>query len=231
MAIKWNCTEPNSDVTVTISMEPVAFVFIIVFGVLLAVQFTCLLIHQSFSFLQIVSSVKLSCKKHTDVETMTPEERQVNSQNIIELARKMQVPLPGNSGSPDSNLEQPASVSDTDTHSVPRGKGTSLPPTSASLASSPTRRTNRTSTESGAFPGNNSTLGRAFAASYMAIANDHRVRRSGRFASTIRNLQQVDVFSEAGVEQVGRRYNVQSVDQAVQRRRLSVMFEPLPDYD
>src|SRR5258706_593366 len=60
MGIKWNCTDPVSGVVSMITFEPISFVFIIIFGALLLIQFACLIMHQSFSFLQIVSSVKLS---------------------------------------------------------------------------------------------------------------------------------------------------------------------------
>lgn len=220
LAISWNCTQPNSDDIVTITMEPLALVFIIVFGVLLAVQFTCLILHQSFSFLQIVSSVKLSCKKHTDIRTMTTDEKRVDTLNAIELARRMQVLLPEDIGCNELTHQTQAPP-------LPEGSETS------STVASPTQPQHSNVTASSALlsPGNNSTLSRAFAASYMAIAADQTAPCAGRFAPTIRNLQQANVFSKAGVNQVREQYNIRPTQQALQKRRLSVMFEPIPDYD
>ena len=53
MAVKWNCTVGGEVYEST--MDPIGFLFVIVFGFIMVIQLCGMLLHRVFTFLQIVS--------------------------------------------------------------------------------------------------------------------------------------------------------------------------------
>ncbi|ELT92724.1 hypothetical protein CAPTEDRAFT_22207, partial [Capitella teleta] len=55
LAIKWNCTDPILKKSVEVELDPVALLFICVFGIIVAIQFICMFGHRLMTWLQIMA--------------------------------------------------------------------------------------------------------------------------------------------------------------------------------
>ena len=110
--VTWNCTQPYSGNVVMVTIQPINLLFVIIFGLLLFIQFLGSLAHQTFNLLQVVASTSLFRRKSPpgDGATATPvapaeaaddesddEDLSSDEEDVLELATEMQridIPIP-----------------------------------------------------------------------------------------------------------------------------------------
>ena len=66
LIVHWNCTLGGANETMTVDF--ISFTFMVVFGILLVIQFLCMFVHRLFSFVQIMASTEIIEEKHPTKE-------------------------------------------------------------------------------------------------------------------------------------------------------------------
>ncbi|ELT92107.1 hypothetical protein CAPTEDRAFT_22210, partial [Capitella teleta] len=59
LGIRWNCTDPITHDIKEVELDPVAIMFILVFGIIVGIQFFCMFGHRLMTWLQIVSNTTI----------------------------------------------------------------------------------------------------------------------------------------------------------------------------
>ena len=86
MAIKWNCTV--GDQQYESAMDPIGFLFIIVFGFVMVIQLSGMLLHRIFTFLQIVS-VTVVCGS---TAAQRQRERMISPADAVQYMKELIMP-------------------------------------------------------------------------------------------------------------------------------------------
>ncbi len=242
-ALQWQCTDPVSGIATVVTFQPIAILFIVVFGGLQLLQFVCSLVHQCFNFLQIMSSVELlnGCKRyfHKLTQTSTDEPRNTSSnvnvdvQDAVNFARQMQK-LSRLFAKPSANRQLDLDTAATGDDNV---EGISYSCLNSAVMEEPVNGVNAPSTKS-SLPAkaaaqtevepvatNNThqpTLDRAFVTQLVAMENDDGTSVSAeycQFESTVQTLRLAGTFRTDVVQRLRQEYNLNYSPSSYRLRR------------
>jgi hypothetical protein len=93
LGIKWNCTDPISNTKKVVELDPFAILFIIVFGILVAIQFLCMFSHRLMTWVQLMSITPIRPKKkkrgNEAVQRRMDDMANIDAEEVVELVLEM----------------------------------------------------------------------------------------------------------------------------------------------
>jgi hypothetical protein len=93
LGIKWNCTDPISHDETQVELDPFAILFIIVFGILVAIQFLCMFSHRLMTWVQFVSITAIrpkgKKKKGDAVKDKMEDLANIDAEEVVEMVMEM----------------------------------------------------------------------------------------------------------------------------------------------
>ena len=115
LVVHWNCTLGGANETMTVDF--ISFMFMVVFGILLVIQFLCMFAHRLFSFVQIMASTEIIEEKHPTKEEVLQGAKDIIRFNAV---NNEQVPTTMTPAAPDEapnghvdDVQPPADVTST----------------------------------------------------------------------------------------------------------------------
>jgi hypothetical protein len=240
--LKWPCVDTATGLTSTITLQPTAILFIVVFGGLQVLQFICSILHQGFNFLQITSTIDLKsdCVRSKDQLTYTDAADETNQVHVdvkaaVNFAKHMQK-LSRLERSNDGRQLYTAATTNGHVEGlsyVNRAQSDVIEDPTEGLQTAATAAAAITEVET-VNSGHQPALDRAFVAQLVDMENNNPTSESEyrQFESTVQSLRLKGAFRSDTLRQLRQDYNlVSSCRNNPRPRSLSTLFEPPRDYE